>query len=533
MPSIRRLIFLLIRNCFIQPDDSRCGYQLRFSPHLVPVLASLGLVLLLVAPVRAAPSLSLGSNANYQLTASVSVSQSCSANPSNYNLIACLGQLPPALVSSPVNITGDSSCTVAGKCVFNPSTVNVAQFNSVTWTNNDGISHTVTTSFTSPASFYFTLSPTQRYSFTFTRSGTYRYFDWSRPWINGTVVVFPSVPPASSAPPPMTQSVALSGPVGWNVLGLDGNAVVLNLTHTLNLSASTGGYTLTTPISESGSSERSVTMSTRVESPGAAPDLVTMLLQAAALALAGAAAPGPVVVPPVAASTSGLSLLQSMQTKPVYTFWWVNGPLANGQPVLVLTGYGSVRGSETVNIGGSLGSRTAWIVGSQLTQSFTAVVPTGPSPASANATSKLSLQFDYDQASDILLKSLGLITFSVSTGTPTNPGSCLYASGSCVDAPVAVVVTRQVSVTVSLSMQLSSTNVPSSSRSFAAEGSSPLSSPWASFGIGIGVAAAAAVAVVGTRALLARRGAKPAAPAEASPATPPTPPSPLSAAPSP
>lgn len=485
--------------------------QLRFSISLVPFLASLGLVLLLVAPAEAAPSLSLGSNANYQLTASVSTSQSCSTSPSNYNLIACLGQLPPALGSTPVSITAGG---------FTPGTVFPAQFTNVTWTNNDGIPHTVTSNYTSPASFYFMLNPGQSYSLTFTRSGTYQYYDAARTSIKGTVVVTPALPPLAPASPPMTQSVALSGPVGWNVLGVDGNVVVLNVTHTLSLSASMAGYTLTTPISESGSFERSVTMATRVQSPGATLDLATILLQAAALALAGAAVPGPVGVLPLAAP-----LLQSMQTKPVYTIWWVNGPLASGQPVLVLTGYGSVRGSETVNIGGSLGSRTAWIVGSQLTQSLTAVVPTGPSPASANATSKLSLQFDYDQSSDILLKSIGLITFSVSTGTPTNPGSCLYASGRCVDAPVAVMVTRQVLITVSLSMQLSSTNVPSSSRSFAAEGSSPLSSPWASFGIGIGVAAAAAVAVIGTRALIARRGVKPATSAEASPATPPTPPS--------
>src|SRR3989442_12389062 len=64
----------------------------------------------------------------------------------------------------------------------------------------------------------------------------------------------------------------------------------------------------------------------------------------------------------------GLGQLLSSQ-KEVYTFWWVNGPLSNGQPVEILTGYASVGGSQTVTLDpGS--NRDGWSVESGLSQAL-------------------------------------------------------------------------------------------------------------------------------------------------------------------
>src|SRR3989442_3394089 len=94
--------------------------------------------------------------------------------------------------------------------------------------------------------------------------------------------------------------------------------------------------------------------------------------------------------------SSGLGQLLSSQ-KEVYTFWWVNGPLTNGQPVEILTGYSSVTGSETVSLGPG-NNRNAWIVESTLSQSIsTTSPPVITAGGSSDSSFKLDLRFDYDQ----------------------------------------------------------------------------------------------------------------------------------------
>src|SRR5205807_1869202 len=82
-----------------------------------------------------------------------------------------------------------------------------------------------------------------------------------------------------------------------------------------------------------------------------------------------------------------------LSQKEVYTFWWVNGPLSNGQPVEILTGYASVVGSETVNLGPG-NNRNAWIVESELSQSLsTSSPPVLGSGGSSDTSLKLDLRF--------------------------------------------------------------------------------------------------------------------------------------------
>ncbi|MGI0102581.1 MAG: plastocyanin/azurin family copper-binding protein [Nitrosotalea sp.] len=104
---------------------------------------------------------------------------------------------PQAFAATDVTIPkGDSAsqaCVTAKNC-YEPDVVTVAPGDTVTWTNADSVSHTVTsgnpsdnqtgTIFDSSL-----ISPASTYSFTFKDPGTYNYFCQLHPWMTGVVIV--------------------------------------------------------------------------------------------------------------------------------------------------------------------------------------------------------------------------------------------------------------------------------------------------------------------------------------------------------
>ena len=75
---------------------------------------------------------------------------------------------------------------------YAPASVNVAKGGKVTWTNNDPVPHTVTsTSVPSGASSFDSgnMNATATYTVTFTVDGTYLYLCSYHPWMHGTVIV--------------------------------------------------------------------------------------------------------------------------------------------------------------------------------------------------------------------------------------------------------------------------------------------------------------------------------------------------------
>ena len=70
---------------------------------------------------------------------------------------------------------------------FNPSTLTVVNGTSVTWTNNDNVGHTITS--TSGLFHSGTLSQGQTFSYTFTIPGTYNYTCSIHPSMRGTIIV--------------------------------------------------------------------------------------------------------------------------------------------------------------------------------------------------------------------------------------------------------------------------------------------------------------------------------------------------------
>src|SRR5713226_10305400 len=69
-------------------------------------VSALLLIVLMVGSASAAPLLSVGSNANYQLNASIQSTQSCNATPVSYNQTAC----GPYQLRTLINIYDNGAC---------------------------------------------------------------------------------------------------------------------------------------------------------------------------------------------------------------------------------------------------------------------------------------------------------------------------------------------------------------------------------------------------------------------------------------
>lgn len=70
---------------------------------------------------------------------------------------------------------------------FSPASLTVVQGTTVTWTNNDSVSHTVTGDQGGPNSG--TLAPGQSYSFTFSTVGSFPFHCSIHPSMTGTITV--------------------------------------------------------------------------------------------------------------------------------------------------------------------------------------------------------------------------------------------------------------------------------------------------------------------------------------------------------
>src|SRR2546427_1254181 len=480
--------------------------------------SALLLVVLMVSSANATPLLNVGSNANYQLNASMQSTQSCNATPIIYNQTACGPYQPRALVS----IYDNGTCVSSSTCYYNPPyypyyfPFTVQLGTTVMWFNYGSTAHTVTSSATNKVGLQtFDSGPITHFgsfSVTFNTAGNYTYNDTLHPLLRGNLIV-------SSTPAPIPSSlmptISLEGSIGWTVNGLDNSVAVLNVSHKVSIVASLGPVSFT-PVTEIGSFSQSIDLSTRVESAGTATSVILGVLQKMLAYYPGYYGYGYGYSP-------GLGQLLSSQ-KEVYTFWWVNGPLSNGQPVEILTGYASVVGSETVNLGPG-NNRNAWIVESELSQSLsTTSPPILGSGGSSDSSFKLDLRFDYDQASDLLLKSSAVVSVTSAQTQLYNPGDYLCGPSGCFPVSDQVTVTHHMTATVPVTLQLKSTSLGLSKRDPPATGNglaslaSTLFSPmalWIYAGVGI-VGAGAAVTTTwlvrkraGTRAPVAEPGPLP------------------------
>ncbi len=473
------------------------------------------------------------------LASSVSATQSCIASPANYYNQACLGIYPPTVL---VTISDDGHCGTqvssdpfsALRCRFVPDNVAVSQGETVVWINNGSQTHGVTANVTAngglPTFNSGPIAPKGSFTHTFDQIGTYHYYDpyyaplLTHGLLRGIVIVTPPSPLPPTAMPSDFQ-VGLNGDVGWTVQGLSGSTANLLVSHNLAVSISVPqlpGLTIT-PVTESGTLVQSIDLATRVESAGTATDLIEHLLDAYASASSGSYG-----------YNSGFGNIisqMSATSDPSYTLWWVNGPLSNGSPVQVMDGWASVTGSETLNLG-DLRNVQAWIVTSQFTQGVnltTPSLPLAPPGPNARATFDLNFLWSYDKGSDLLARSFanGTITMhsTSSNQVPTN--------GYCLNYPcpyTTIQVTRDIRLTVTLALQLTSTSLSLDQRmrsgSSTIDMTSMLSSIFATPWSALGFIGAVAAAIIAFSLWLARRIRKSAMP-ETTPTPTPGPPTPL------
>jgi len=132
-------------------------------------------------------------------------SSSVPATPADPMLMAAAGPANPMnmAAATPVNPADVSAGTAGGAAVaapatgavkvaitnfaFIPSIVTVAVGTTVTWTNEDSVAHTVTS--TTQRFDSGDLKTKRQFSFTFTTAGTYAYFCTIHPFMTASVIV--------------------------------------------------------------------------------------------------------------------------------------------------------------------------------------------------------------------------------------------------------------------------------------------------------------------------------------------------------
>jgi amicyanin len=120
----------------------------------------------------------------YQLATGIPIFSPSSSNPSNSNSNSNASRAVSVSIPNGVGSTQGLN--------YAPVNVTVAKGGTVTWTNNDPVPHTVTsTSVPSGASSFDSGNMNQNavYTVTFTVDGTYQYKCTYHPWMHGTVTV--------------------------------------------------------------------------------------------------------------------------------------------------------------------------------------------------------------------------------------------------------------------------------------------------------------------------------------------------------
>jgi plastocyanin len=109
------------------------------------------------------------------------------ASCSGYSNPSMTTPTPTPTPSGANGVTIPSGAETKGAAAYAPNPINVSVGSSVTWTNTDSVTHTVTSDnsvFNSG-----TLPAGQSYSFTFSTAGTFPYHCTLHPGMVGTVVV--------------------------------------------------------------------------------------------------------------------------------------------------------------------------------------------------------------------------------------------------------------------------------------------------------------------------------------------------------
>jgi plastocyanin len=90
--------------------------------------------------------------------------------------------------SSNTNVTPGPNEVIIQNFAFNPGTISVTTGTTVTWTNKDAVTHTVTSN-TAGLFDSGNIAPNGTYTHTFSTAGSYPYHCTIHPYMTGTVIV--------------------------------------------------------------------------------------------------------------------------------------------------------------------------------------------------------------------------------------------------------------------------------------------------------------------------------------------------------
>jgi len=165
-------------------------------------------------------------------------------------LVAIIGVAPAfgqtasdITIATGAGASASADCVAANNC-FSPNVLNVAPGTTVTWTNTDKVSHTITSgkvSDDSAGSMFDSglVKPGKTFQFTFATAGTYDYFCTVHPWMVGQVVAGEAVTGGTT-----------TGTTGGNMSGIMLTAKASDgTTVTVNTSGPTSAQPLTLAIS--------------------------------------------------------------------------------------------------------------------------------------------------------------------------------------------------------------------------------------------------------------------------------------------
>ena len=277
----------------------------------------------------------------------------------------------------------------------------------------------------------------------------------------------------------------VNGTLNWAVTDLNATTATLNVTRDIT----TLGGEIITPVSHhTGSFRESIDLATRIASvlPFIEPEM-EQALQMAQTSVATA-------LPTGASWSSTMSVVDdTVMRQPIHTMWWVNGPLKVNNTVPVLVFPTNVTGSTNVDMGGSIGSRSAWALAFNKTRSLPfpdqLVSPTASIPFADNF--EFALTFNYDQTSDLLLSATADIHLGFGGEEFIPPPPCASSATTvpqltvCPDTPVPIM--REFGIDVQASLKLTSTTLDLSQRLTSTRGSE--SSGGSSSGSGAGTGA--------------------------------------------
>src|SRR5438552_399594 len=255
----------------------------------------------------------------------------------------------------------------------------------------------------------------------------------------------------------ISPSLIINGTLGWTVTDLNATTATLNVTRDI---ATLSGESITPVTHHTGSFNESIDLATRIATilPFIGPE-IDQALQMAQTNIGATLPTG------TSWSSTMPSLDVTMMRQPLHTMWWVNGPLKVNDTVPVLVFPTNVTGSTSLDLGGTIGTRSAWTLafpgtGSLLLADLMATM-TSSIPIADNF--EFALTFNYDQTSDLLLTASADIHLGFGEETFIQPTACGSSATTapartvCPASPVPIL--REFGVDVQASLKLISTTL--------------------------------------------------------------------------